>query len=263
MSLGRPEWPEIGELVMATVKDIKGYGAYVNLDEFTEKEGLLHISEISSRWVRNIRNHIRVGQKVVLQVLRVDKNRGQIDLSFRRVTRDERRKKIEQWKKSRKAETLLSTIAASLNMDVNKLYEEEGIKIIQKYDNLYDGLEKAAKIGREALTIADVKPEIAEIIAEVAKEKIVVKRVMINGIFELSSTNSRGVEEIKEAFETVKQLADDNDAEAEVYSLGAPKYRIELTADDYKQAEVILSKIVDHTRDVWTNQEGLFSFTRE
>jgi translation initiation factor 2 subunit 1 len=103
MSLGRLEWPEVGELVVTSVKDIKGYGAYVTLDEYQNKEGLLHISEISSRWVRNIRNHVRVGQKVVLQVLRVDQSRGQVDLSFRRVTGDERRKKIELWKKSQES----------------------------------------------------------------------------------------------------------------------------------------------------------------
>ena len=77
MGLGLPEWPEIGYVVIATVKRVESYGAYVGLDEFGEKEGLLHISEISSRWVRNIRNHVRPGQKVVLQVLRTDQSKEQ------------------------------------------------------------------------------------------------------------------------------------------------------------------------------------------
>ena len=80
-------WPEVGDLVVATVQRIVGYGAYVTLDEYEDKEGLLHISEISSSWVRNIRNHVRERQKVVLQVLRVDAAHGQVDLSLRRVRR--------------------------------------------------------------------------------------------------------------------------------------------------------------------------------
>lgn len=56
------QWPELGDLVVATAKRIESYGAYVTLDEYGNKEGLLHISEISTRWVRNVRNHVREGQ---------------------------------------------------------------------------------------------------------------------------------------------------------------------------------------------------------
>jgi len=41
----RDEWPEIGELVVATVNEIRDYGVYVMLDEYG-KEGFLHISYI-------------------------------------------------------------------------------------------------------------------------------------------------------------------------------------------------------------------------
>ena len=78
--MGKPEWPEVGDLVVATIVRIVGHGANVVLDEHNGKEGLLHISEISSRWVRNIRNHVRERQKAVLQVQRVDPSKGQIDL---------------------------------------------------------------------------------------------------------------------------------------------------------------------------------------
>ena len=75
MVIRRSEWPEVGDLVVATVRRIVDYGAYVHLDEYG-KEGLLHISEISSSWVRNIRDHVREGQKVVLKVLRVNPEKG-------------------------------------------------------------------------------------------------------------------------------------------------------------------------------------------
>ncbi|MEM2913101.1 MAG: S1 RNA-binding domain-containing protein, partial [Candidatus Bathyarchaeia archaeon] len=63
------EWPEVGELVISTVNEITEYGAYVTLDEYG-KDGFLHISEISSGWIRNIRDHIREGEKLVLKILR-------------------------------------------------------------------------------------------------------------------------------------------------------------------------------------------------
>jgi len=262
MVMGRQEWPEVGDLVVATVKNIVGYGAYVSLDEF-DKEGLLHISEISSRWVRNIRNHVREGQKVVLQVLRVDPSKGQVDLSLRRVSKDERRKKIEEWKKARKAETLLTSAAVALGTDVEALYEKEGVKLMDFYGSLYAGLEAGAKKGIDAFTEAGLGKKAAKALLEAAREKIVVKGVTIQGVLEMSSMGSRGVEEIRDALMATKKVAEENEAEADIYSLGAPKYRIEVTADDYKKAEAALEKIVEYAKEEWSGREGVFSFTRE
>jgi len=262
MSMGRSEWPEVGDLVVATVKRVVGHGAYVTLDEHGDKEGLLHISEISSRWVRNIRNHVRERQKMVLQVNRVDPSREQIDLSLRRVTQDERRKKLEEWKKHRKAETLLRGAAIELKMEVDDLYSKAGVKLLDHYGSLYAGLEAAAKKGVDALHEAGLTKKISKVLAETAKDKIVVKGVTIQGVLEITSTESRGVEEIKNTLLESKKLAAEHDAEANLYSLGAPKYQIEVTADDYKAAEAALEKILEFTKDAWDSHDGRFSFSR-
>ncbi len=64
MAERKPEWPEIGDLVIATIETVTDYGAYAKLDEYN-KRGLLHVSEISSSWIRNIRDFVREGQKMV------------------------------------------------------------------------------------------------------------------------------------------------------------------------------------------------------
>lgn len=263
MSLGREEWPELGEIVMASVIRVEGYGAYVSLDEYLDKEGLLHISEISSRWVRNIRNHVRQGQKIVLQVLRTDPSKNQIDLSLRRVSKDDKRKKIESWKKGRKAETLLTTAATELNTDINSLYDSEGAKLVEAYGSLYEGLEAAAKNGIEALIEAKVSEDVAKVLTEIAKDKIIIKGVTIQGVFEAVAMGSRGINDIKEAFEATSNIANEFDATVKITTLGAPKYRIELTAEDYKKAEFALDKVIQFTEDKWSDIEGTVSFSRE
>ena len=263
MSLGRLDWPEIGELVVASVVRIESYGAYVKLDEYDQKEGLLHISEISSRWVRNIRNHVRQGQKVVLQVLRTDPHRGQIDLSLRRVSKDDKRKKIESWKKSRKAETLLTQAAHDQGIEAQDLYEAEGAKLVEMYGGLYEGFEATAKVGVKALTDAGVSPEVAEKLTEISKDKIVIKGVTIIGFFEASSMSSNGVADLKQKFEEAEEEAEKHDSKISITSLGAPKYRIELMADDYKKAEYALEQVVEFTTKSWESIEGSFSFSRE
>jgi translation initiation factor 2 subunit 1 len=263
MSLGHAEWPETGEMVVATVSRLESYGAYVALDEYNDKEALLHISEISSRWVRNIRNHVRENQKVVLQVLRVDPSKGQVDLSLRRVNKDDRRKKIEQWKKTRKAETLLKQAATDLKVTPEDLFDEIIPKLNEGGMNLYDALEQSAKKGVKVLTDLGMKEKTAEALAVVAKDKIIVKGVTVQGVFEVTAMGSRGVEEIKDFFHEIKDLGEETESTVNLYTLGSPKYRVEITAEDYKKAELALDRVVKQAEKEWASHEGTFSFKRE
>jgi len=263
MSLGHAEWPETGEMVVATVSRIESYGAYVTLDEYANKEALLHISEISSRWVRNIRNHVRENQKVVLQVLRVDPSKGQVDLSLRRVNKDDRRKKIEHWKKTRKAETLLKQAATELKVTPEDLFDEISPKLNEAQINLYDALEQAAKKSTSVLTDLGIKAKTAEVLTKIAKDKIVVKGVTIQGIFEVVAMGKKGIEEIKDLFRMISDLGDEQESTTNIYTLGSPRYRIEVTAEDYKKAELALDHIVKKAQKEWSSHEGTISFKRE
>ena len=170
MAERKPEWPEVGDLVIATIETVTDYGAYAKLDEF-DKRGLLHVSEISSSWIRNIRDFVREGQKMVLKVLRVDLEKGHIDLSLRRVTKSERIEKILSWKKERKAEALLRGVAEKAGLTDEEIYEKAA-KIIEEKYGLYEGFEKAAIEGSEALTEIGVEENLAKAFAVVAQERI-------------------------------------------------------------------------------------------
>ena len=256
-------WPQVGDLVVATVKSLESYGAYVSLDEYPSKEGFLHISEISSTWVRNIRNYVREGQKVVLQVLRVDQTRRQIDLSLRRVSKDEQRKKIEEWKKNRRAEMLIKAAASILKVNEIELYRDVAPKLEEKFGSIYSGLEESAKKGARALVDAGLPEETARVLAEIAREKIIIKGVTIYGTFEMTSMEPRGIEAIKKVLTEAKELGENSEAEVNLYTLGAPKYRIEVTSADYKKAESVLERIVETVQASWSRHDGRFSFKRE
>lgn len=257
----RPDFPSLEDLVVATVKRIEPFGAYVSLDEYGGKEGFLHISEISSTWVKNIRSHIREGQKVVLQVLRVDPAKGHIDLSLRRVTKDERRKKMEEWKKARKAETLVKSAEAILRIGEEELYEKAVSKIVERYGGLYQGLEEASKRGAQALLEAGVTPEIAEVLAKIASEKIPARYVTVSGVFEIVSTEPRGVEEIRALLLEAEKMAGE-EAEVIIYTQGAPRYKVEVRAEDYRKAEAVLEKVVDYATSNWVGEKRRISFSR-
>ncbi|MBC7129612.1 translation initiation factor IF-2 subunit alpha [Candidatus Bathyarchaeota archaeon] len=256
----KPEWPDPGDLVICTVESVTDYGAYVKLDEY-DKTGLLHISEISSSWIRNIRDYVREGQKVVLKVLRVDPEKGHIDLSLRRVTKRERIEKMLSWKRERKAEALLRSVAEKAGISLEELYEKIGV-LIEKY-GLYESFEKAAREGEEVLTKAGVPEEIAKIFTEVAKERIRLPTAKVRGTVELRCLKPNGVKIIKEAFLNAEKTEKIKNAKVRFYVTAAPRYCIEVEADNYKTAEALLQRIANKVVAYVVKAGGQGEFRRE
>jgi translation initiation factor 2 subunit 1 len=95
------KYPEVDELVMVNVRSIAEIGAYVSLLEYNNIEGMILLSELSRRRIRSINKLIRVGKNEVVMVLRVDKEKGYIDLSKRRVSPEDIAKCEERYNKAK------------------------------------------------------------------------------------------------------------------------------------------------------------------
>ena len=262
MAFRKPEWPDVGDLVIATVVGITDYGAYVELDEYG-KEGLLHISEVSSSWVRNIRDFVREGQKVVLKVLRVNTEKRHVDLSLRRVTKREKREKILFWKKDRKAESLLRNASEKLNIPLEEVYEKAGTLIEKEFEGIYEGLEKTAKEGADVLLKLGVPEDIALTLEEIAKEKIRIPMVKIKGILELQCTKPNGASLIKEALLSAQKIQDLQETKVRIYVVGPPRYRIVVSAEEYTTAESVLKKATETALENIAKVGGKGAFRRE
>ncbi|MCM3765907.1 S1 domain-containing post-transcriptional regulator GSP13 [Neobacillus niacini] len=72
---------ETGSILTGKVTGIQPYGAFVALDGNTQ--GLVHISEITHGYVKDINDHLKVGDEVQVKVLSVDEAAGKIGLSIK------------------------------------------------------------------------------------------------------------------------------------------------------------------------------------
>lgn len=72
---------EVGTIVAGKVTAIKPFGAFVALEE--GKEGLVHISQIAHGFVKDINEHLSVGDEVKVKILSIDEASGRISLSIR------------------------------------------------------------------------------------------------------------------------------------------------------------------------------------
>jgi translation initiation factor 2 subunit 1 len=252
-------WPEYGDLVIATVNSVMDYGAYANLDEYNRR-GFLHISEISSARIRNVRDFVRENQKLVLKVLRVDREKGHIDLSLRRVNKRERIEKVKTWKEDRKGVALLFAVAEKAGLTKEEAHQQIGTVLEEKY-GLYAGFEKVAKEGLSVVTELGIPENIAQIISQVAEERIKVKMVKIRGVIEVRCPQRNGVKCIQEAFNKAK--SSQKGAKIEFAVIAAPKYRVEVSADSWKRAEDLLEKIGEKVVANIVQSGGQGNFKRE
>ena len=81
--------PETDEIVLCKVTKIFPNSVFAELVEYRDS-GMIHISEVSPGRIRNLRDYVSVGRQIVCKVLRIDRERGHIDLSLRRVNSNQR-----------------------------------------------------------------------------------------------------------------------------------------------------------------------------
>jgi translation initiation factor 2 subunit 1 len=235
----REGWPEPGSLVVCTVTQVVDFGAFVSIDEYSGKQGLIHISEVASGWIKYIRDHVREGQKIVCKVLNVDTSRHHIDLSLKDVNEHQRREKIQEWKAKRVADALVAA-----------------------YDSLYLAMEEAAILGAEALKDATLTEEDLTMLESLSKDNVKIPSVDISGYVDITSPAPDGVEVIRKALKQAKR-SKDKDATLTISYIGAPRYRIHVTAPDYKHAESVLKKSAQAVVKYMEQHGGEGTFLRE
>ena len=254
----REGWPEPGDLVVCTVSQVVDFGAFVTLDEYSGKQGLIHISEVASGWIKYIRDHVREGQKIVCKVLNVDRSRHHIDLSLKDVNEHQRREKIQEWKGDQKAWKWLQMAYKDNTEDLKRVSDA----LINTYNGLYLAFEETAITGAEALGDANLPEKDVQIIMKLSHDNVKIPSVEISGFVDLTSPAPDGVEVIKKAFKQAKRIKD-KDATIDITYIGAPRYRMHVTAPDYKHAESALKKVAQAAVKYIEQHGGEGTFHRE
>jgi translation initiation factor 2 subunit 1 len=254
-------WPDPGELVVGRIDEIEDFGVFVDLLEYQDKRGLCHISEVASGWIKNVRDHVSVDQRVVAKVLDVDESSQQIDLSLKDVNDHQRKDKIQEWKNERKADNWMEQ---SFGEDItDEKYAAVANELLADFGSMYDGFEQAAIHGAEALEETDLSAEEIEAIVETARENVSVPYVKVNGYVDLRSNAPDGVDVIKEALQAAEGNGEvPEEVELEVTYVGSPEYRISVQAPDYKTAEAELEESAERAEVEITDLGGTASYHR-
>jgi translation initiation factor 2 subunit 1 len=252
------DFPEVGEIVVATVTRIMDQGAYVTLDEYTNIQGFLHVSEIATGWIRNVEKFLKVGEKKVLLVKRVDRGRSEIDLSLKQISSDQKKKKLLELKRQEKETTLIENLKTRSNLSNSEIEKIENV-LVEKFGSVYDAFAEVAVKGITILNNLGIPPKALSVIEE-QSSKIQIPSVEIRGVLELTCSKSNGLEIIKKA---LLDAVENKKVNVSVIYIGAPKYRLSIIAQNFKDAEKELKPIISSIEDTIHKNGGIFKFTRE
>ncbi len=220
-----------GDVYICRAKKILQHGVIVTIGN-SEKEGFIHISELSKRWVRDVKDIAKEGDILVCKILTLGQSP---ELSIKRVTDNEKRDALKEWSIENR---LTKLIEKFYKKDTEKLKEQ----IITKYDSLYGFYEAIIKNGKSELEEMKFNKEaITEVLDFIEKTK---KKIIIKNQLEIRTYEEGGVEKIKELIKyciknegvTIKYI------KAPVYMMGVDMGDTKKTINENKKALEAMTK---------------------
>ena len=264
------KFPEIGEFVVAKVETVNPTYAYVNCEDFEGNTPggapavWYNAGEIASHWVRNIHDFIKENQRVVLKVLRVDDAKGHIDLSLRRVSPQQKKEKIKQWKRGVKAENILQIIGEQVGQGLIEMYDLWGFQLLREYGDILTAFEEIKEEGADAIAKWDAVPaEWHSVIFETIDQNVEIPYVTITAEMKVSSLSPKGVEDVKQALLAGLEVNSDKGVKVAIHVIGAPRYKLDIVAKDYQVARDLYAKIQREVEGAMKSCHGEVAFTRK
>ncbi|AAL64624.1 translation initiation factor IF-2 subunit alpha [Pyrobaculum aerophilum] len=242
MRLVKKEFPDVGELVIGTVKKIAEHGAYVYLDEY-DLEAFAPTQEIVQSWFHSIRDYVKEGNKTVFKVISVNPKMRVVEVSLKRVRVDEKEKKLLLYRHRVRVLKLLEIAMKKLNRPA-----EEALKVMwyleEQFGDPFKVFEEVVKTGPHVLDDLQLDAKLKEIIIELARQQVELPPTKISGIIKIVSVEGDGVEKIKAALIELEKTLREKfpQISTKIYVVGPPRYRIDLTGQQPKQVEAAFSE---------------------
>ncbi|KAL7924250.1 translation initiation factor 2, alpha subunit [Trichoderma austrokoningii] len=237
------KYPEIDSFVMVNVKQIAEMGAYVKLLEYDNIDGMILLSELSRRRIRSIQKLIRVGRNEVVVVLRVDKEKGYIDLSKRRVSPEDIVKCEERYNKSKMVHSIMRHVAEKTQTPIESLYESIAWPLNRKYGHAIDAF-------KLSITNPEVWEEITfpnQVVDDELKlyisKRLTPQPTKVRADVEVTCFGYEGIDAVKAALRTA-EAKNTEDMQVKVRLVSPPLYVLTSTCIDKAQGITRLEEAI-------------------
>lgn len=257
------KYPEIDDVVMVNVRSIADMGAYVHLLEYNNIEGMILLSELSRRRIRSINKLIRVGRTEPVVVIRVDKEKGYIDLSKRRVSKEDIERCTEKYSKAKAVNSIVRHVAEILgfksNEDLEDLYKRTAWSFdtrAKKQGTAYDYF-KQSVTDPTLLDALELDDNTKTVLVENIQRKLSQQAVKIRADFECSCFTYEGIDAVKEALRA-GILAGNLEIPIKINLIAPPVYVMTCSTPEKSEGLAVLQSGCDAVKDKIMSSGGNF-----
>ncbi len=227
--------PHRYELVVCKIVKIFPNSAIAELIEYRAR-GMIHVSEVALRWVKDIREFLKLNQHVVCRVMKIDGE--DILLSVKRVRKEETDRRLSEFKRERKAEKMLELASKKLKKNLDDAYKEVGYMLQEELGSLHKAFEFAVK-NPDLLESKGVPKAWLDSIIDIAKKNYSEKIYEVKAKLKLKCYGPDGVIVIRKA---LSAAAKDG---VEVRYVSAPNYMITSSGKNFKEIRARVETIAE------------------
>lgn len=206
---------------------------------------MILLSELSRRRIRSIQKLVRVGRNEVVVVLRVDKEKGYIDLSKRRVSAEDITKCEEKYNKSKSVHSILRHVAEKHNIPLEELYKTIGWPLSKKYGHTQDAFKLA--ITNPEIVFKDIIPPSKEILDDLLayiSRRLTPQPTKVRADVEVTCFGYEGIDAVKKVLKKAESLSTEH-VPIKVRLVAAPLYVVTSQCIDKNQGLELLQKAID------------------
>lgn len=256
-------FPEVEDVVMVNVRAIAEMGAYVELLEYKDIEGMILLSELSRRRIRSINKLIRVGRTECVVVIRVDKDKGYIDLSKRRVSPEEIGKCEDKFAKAKCVNSILRHVAELLGYDTDEQLEDLYHKTAWHFDNKYNKPGASYEAFKHVVTNPEILDECEldentlKVLLSNIKRRMTPQSVKIRADIEVACYNYEGVDAVKSALRGGLSLSTE-DMPIKINLIAPPLYVVTTQTLERQEGLALLNTAVTRIQELIEEAGGVF-----
>lgn len=258
------KYPETEDVVMVNVRSIAEMGAYVHLLEYNNIEGMILLSELSRRRIRSINKLIRVGKTEPVVVIRVDKDKGYIDLSKRRVSPEDVERCTEKFAKAKAVNSILRHVAELLNYKTDEQLEELYKKTAwyfeeksKKQSSSYDFFKQAVN-DTSILDECSLDDETKEVLLSNIQRKLTMQAVKIRADVEVACYNYEGIDAVKNSLKTGLSCST-IDMPVKINLIAPPLYVVTTSTPETQDGIKALEDALEKIKSSIESQGGVFN----
>lgn len=255
------------EIVVVKVKRIVDMGAYVQLLEYNGKEGMLLLSELTKRRIRSYSKLLRIGRTEISMVVRVDAEKGYLDLSKRKVDPEAAAAKEESFAKAKAVHSIMRHVAGQSNVDVEDLCMKTSWPLHKKHGSAYDVFHKhvdgelnvwdEVDFSRPGRDLSSIAAKLKADIELHMRRRLVQRMLQLRAKVEVSCPEYDGIEAVKEALMEGLRASKEG-CEVKIKLLASPLFSVSCSCRDKEFGMALLSESANFIKESIESKGGAF-----